>query len=488
MLKKNKWALLIGIDKYHESIGQLKYACADCRELKRILMSPPFDFPEDQILLLSDNQKPDLRPTFGNIQSYLGKWLALQREEDIVVVFFSGHGRLLDNGTILVPSDASSASLHTMGIPLKQVQESIERCKAGQKVLFMDACHSGAGKDVDVMKERTQEELSRGKGFYTISSCSSEEVSHEWHEKKHGVFTYYLTEALKGSVKPDADGKLIIDNVYNWVFSQVTKWAAQNKCAQTPMRFASGSGSISLIDVKVKSKNELEMNDDVQEPENLFFGLNSVADKYKVMVKQMRERASISLSWIGQTENVTQEDKENAKKAKYREQADRIAQKTAVLREKKQKQDERAEIIREIRDRRAEMVEAKREINYRWQPYINIGYVIILIFYSVLALYFLGFSLVNVFTKNHLLNWTVFFPAIDALLIFVAGFFTPLIALLAVGSAVMTFFVLRNGLELSYFFFWFSIVVPWLTTLLIFIATDETGIINYWDDMGLRLW
>ena len=242
----NKWAVLIGIDRYHESLGSLKCAGADCRALREALVAGPLAFPEDQVLLLDDTQDADRRPTFANIHSYLGSWLAAPKEDDLVFVYFAGHGRLADANTSLVPGDATLASLHTLGIPLRHVQDVLERCKAARKLLVLDACHSGAGRDVAVMTPGMQEALAQGSGFYTIASCGPDELSHEWEEKKLGVFSHFLTEALKGGCAPAADGRLTADSLYEWVHGNVVKWAAQHRCSQNPQRFAKGAGPLVL--------------------------------------------------------------------------------------------------------------------------------------------------------------------------------------------------------------------------------------------------
>ena len=242
----SKWAILIGIDKYHESLGSLKYAGADCRILRDTLVSGPLGFPEDQVLLLDDSAEPDRRPTFANIHSFLGSWLAAPKEDDLVFVYFAGHGRLVDGKNYLVPGDATLASIHTLGIPLRHIQDVLESCKARRKLLVLDACHSGAGRDVVAMPGGMAAALAVGTGFYTISSCGAEERSHEWDEVGHGVFSHFLTEALRGGCSPAADGRLTVDSVYEWVHDRVAKWAAQHRCAQTPQRFAQGAGTLVL--------------------------------------------------------------------------------------------------------------------------------------------------------------------------------------------------------------------------------------------------
>ena len=238
--------MLIGINGYHESLGSLKYSVNDCRRLAEVLTQGDDAFPADHVLVLADDEAAERKPTYANIHSWLASWLAQPDEADTVLVFFAGHGREMRGKCYLVPCDATLQTIHVTGIPVPYVQELLQRCKARQKVLILDACHSGAGRDVSVMAAPMMETLSAGKGIYTITSCDVNELSHEWDEKKQGVFSYYLAEALGGGCPPDARGRLTAGAVYGWVYEQVRGWAARHRCEQSPKVISESSGVVTL--------------------------------------------------------------------------------------------------------------------------------------------------------------------------------------------------------------------------------------------------
>ena len=240
----NRWAVLIGINGYHESLGPLKYSVNDCRRLAEVLTTGEDAFPADHVLVLADDEAAERKPTYANIHSWLASWLAQPDEDDTVLIFFAGHGREMEGKCYLVPGDATFQTIHVTGIPVPYVQELLQRCKARQKVLILDACHSGAGRDVATMAAPMMDTLSAGKGIYTMTSCDVNELSHEWDEKKQGVFSYYLAEALSGSCPPDAHGRTTAEAVYEWTFAEVQRWAREKRCKQTPRRIAEASGSI----------------------------------------------------------------------------------------------------------------------------------------------------------------------------------------------------------------------------------------------------
>lgn len=242
----DRWAMLIGIDGYHESLGRLKYSVNDCRRLAEVLTAGEDAFRADHVLVLADDEVDDRKPTYAHIHSWLASWLSQPDEDDTIIVFFAGHGREMDGKCYLVPADATLQTIHVTGIAVPYIQDLLNRCKARQKVLIVDACHSGAGRDVVTMGPSMLETLSASKGIYTLTACDVDELSHEWDEKKQGVFSYYLAEALSGTCPPDGRGHVTADGVYEWVFDRVRDWARTHRCSQAPKRVCDTTGAIIL--------------------------------------------------------------------------------------------------------------------------------------------------------------------------------------------------------------------------------------------------
>ena len=76
-----KYAILIGINGYHESLGQLKYSVNDCKRLASVLKTGDGAFPADNVLVLDDDQADDKKPTYTNIHSWLASWLSQPRRQ-----------------------------------------------------------------------------------------------------------------------------------------------------------------------------------------------------------------------------------------------------------------------------------------------------------------------------------------------------------------------------------------------------------------------
>ena len=242
----NRWAVLIGINGYHESLGPLNFCTNDAKLMQETLVSECCGFAPESIVLLTDDQPKDRLPTFGNIHSWLGTWLSRPEADDLVLVYFAGHGREANNQALLAPLDATLESLPVTGIPIQYISDLLERCKASQKVLILDACHSGAGRDVTTMTTGFRDALDTGKGLYTIASCDADQISYEWPEKGHGVFTHYLVEAICSGALPDSHGNVTLDSVYEWVRKGVWDWCGDRRVRQEPVRICRIRGQISV--------------------------------------------------------------------------------------------------------------------------------------------------------------------------------------------------------------------------------------------------
>jgi len=83
--------------------------------------------------------------------------------------------------------------------------------------------------------------ISSGKGRVIITASGANEVSTEKDDLKHGVFTYFLLEGLKGAADFDNDGIITVDEAYNYVSINVPMATNQ---AQHPVKKGSVEGQL----------------------------------------------------------------------------------------------------------------------------------------------------------------------------------------------------------------------------------------------------
>ena len=242
-----KWAVVVGCNAYDSSVGALKYAVRDARAFRDTLAGVPGGVPAENISLLVDDADPKHTPTRTHIIEQLTAWLKLaENPNDMVVFYFSGHGTTKDGATYLLPVDASMANPTLTGIPLSYVLTQLRDCRAKRKVVFLDACHSGAGRDLGAMSAATEQEIQDAEGLAILASCQREQKSYEWEAKQQGAFTYFLNEALRGQAERDGDGLIGLSEVNRYVDDAVKRWAASEGIEQRPRANLDVSGEIFL--------------------------------------------------------------------------------------------------------------------------------------------------------------------------------------------------------------------------------------------------
>lgn len=260
---KEAYAVVIGIGKYKDSgIPTLKYAVNDAISIYNILTDPKYgNFPKENVLLLLDEQA-----TLTEIKSAMGTYLARKAgKDDTVAIYFAGHGSpeldptgKADDGLekFIVPYDARKDDLFSYGLSMDDIRKIYERIKSKRVIFFIDSCYSGeAGgrtfsrTDVTArnitISDKFLEDLS-GEGRVIITASKPDELSLETYEFNHGIFTYYLAEGLKGKADLNKDGVVTVDELYTYVYEQVTKKARLLGANQHPLKKGTMVGEIPL--------------------------------------------------------------------------------------------------------------------------------------------------------------------------------------------------------------------------------------------------
>jgi len=142
--------------------------------------------------------------------------------------------------------DSNPNILGTTAFPMWELPTVLEKVIAAKKVVvFSDACHSG-GITTDLASTRGLSltksnpvnqyliNLNRAKeGFVVFTASDQNEVSQESPEFRHGVFTYYLLDGLKGAADTNNDRLVTINELMTYVEIQVKRYT---KGAQNPVR------------------------------------------------------------------------------------------------------------------------------------------------------------------------------------------------------------------------------------------------------------
>lgn len=212
------YALVIGIAAYKNlpSKLQLHYPERDAEAVYSVLISPEGgNFRAENVHRLIGAQA-----TLAAVRRELEEWLpGVAKENDRVVIYFAGHGFVYGGKPYLAPYDFESDRVAATGYPMDSLGAVIGgKIKAKWKVLFADACHSGA-----ITPEENQQInrrlLDLNRSLFALTASRDREQSFESPDwgGGHGIFTYYVVRGMEGSADENRDGIVTADELAEYV-------------------------------------------------------------------------------------------------------------------------------------------------------------------------------------------------------------------------------------------------------------------------------
>jgi len=234
------WAVLIGVEKYQRA-NPLRYTLNDVRELAKTLRRRGGVASEQMLELTDDAPDRELQPLRTSLMAELPKFLARPAPGDRLIVYFTGHGFSKNGRLFLAPLDCDPADPAATGIAVEWLREQIAACRAGFKLLILDACHAGSEKGEEEQPGVAAGDLVKPfdnlASVATLASSTADEKSQIWEDKHQSLFSYWLNQGLKGHADTDGDGAVDIDELNEYVHRCVTRTAkARFNRPQTPVR------------------------------------------------------------------------------------------------------------------------------------------------------------------------------------------------------------------------------------------------------------
>lgn len=211
----SKYAVIFGNQHYlSEDIYDVSYANRDAETFRNYCINI-LGVPSENIQLVLDG-------SIGQMNEALRKTsnIVEQIKDPKVYFYYAGHGwPSEDQEPLLIPTDISVNQLEN-AIKLNEVTKLFRRNTNTQMIAFVDACYASesfAKKTRSLVIEIKEPLVSGEQILFSAVSQNQEANSHE--ESKHGVFTYYLLEALK-----DKGGKITIEELDQRLRENVTKY------------------------------------------------------------------------------------------------------------------------------------------------------------------------------------------------------------------------------------------------------------------------
>lgn len=223
----NDIAIVIGVEKYQD-LPASDFSARDATLVKEYLAS--LGVRERNIELLLNE-----RATGTSIRKAVESWLPNRVKKDSrVFVYYSGHGapEPASGEAYVVPYDGDPNYLSTTGYSLKTLYEKLGALPAGEVVVVLDACFSGAGgRSVLAKGARPLVLIKEGPALASnmavLAATQGTQISTSSPEKGHGILTYYFLKAIK-------DGKRDLAEIYGTIRPLVEDEAKLLNVSQTP--------------------------------------------------------------------------------------------------------------------------------------------------------------------------------------------------------------------------------------------------------------
>ncbi len=217
----------IGIDQFKEPGHPLNWSVKDITDLALKLKQRNPDLLIDTLFNTS--------VTVANVQS-LRKYLADLREEDKVIIAYSGHGLLDQQGNYFLSTyDVNFESPAQNGLAYETIESLLDGIAPRRKLLLLDACHSGEVDKEEISKIEANKgsldsmgtkvksnikistskklgmtssfelmqnlfmNVSRGTGASVISAAGGMQYAQERADLRNGVFTYSIIDAFNNN-------------------------------------------------------------------------------------------------------------------------------------------------------------------------------------------------------------------------------------------------------------------------------------------------
>ena len=237
----NVYAVMIGVNTYQDPGLKLTYPVKDALALGKAIELTAGEFlgPEHVFMYhINSEVKPGsgyATPERDNIRRALYEIGQLAKPEDVVLIFFAGHGMmngLVDQKFTLLTAEATKDKI--VGISTADLQSWLSpdgphKMKANKMILIFDACNSGqASKELFTMmsynEDRTNrirqiEDLKEKSGLLIMAASAPNQNAYELPQFEQGLLTYCLLKTLKNN--PD-----VLDDEE---FLNVTKWFLESE-------------------------------------------------------------------------------------------------------------------------------------------------------------------------------------------------------------------------------------------------------------------
>lgn len=246
------YLVTIGINEYKNPKYNLNYAMPDADGVDKAVKDISSSLFSSVIRYSIRNDSA----VKENIIRTLNEIKAQAYEQDLLIVYYAGHGIVSDHSGgsefYLVMHDVTQLygkpeQLQQRALSATEIRQLTEQINAQKQLFLLDACQSGAALESAVAKRGVEEEraiaqLARSTGTFWITASGSTQYATEVESLGHGIFTYTMLEGLTGKADGNKDGKLTVRELSLYIEDQVPVLTEKHKgTAQYPTSYSFGN-------------------------------------------------------------------------------------------------------------------------------------------------------------------------------------------------------------------------------------------------------
>lgn len=166
------------------------------------------------------------------IASNIHRVLRRAGKDDLVVVYYSGHGKLNQSGQLyLAAYDTEVSELESSAVAVGRIRDFVEVSQSRQLVIILDCCYSGAIAKIfskSSVDDQIKIEANKGRGMYVMTASTGIQTALEKEADQYSVFTKHLIAGIEtGEADTNSNGVITIEDLYNYLYPRVCEESHQ---------------------------------------------------------------------------------------------------------------------------------------------------------------------------------------------------------------------------------------------------------------------
>lgn len=262
---ENYLGIIVAVEQYHDNshLKNVAFAKNDATEFLNSLINLGCDKTKFEILLDNHATKTSITEKLNQVSTYANS-------TDVIIFYYAGHGFYYNGKNLISSVDTYLNALESTALNLYNLLGILDKSKSNKVMVFLDCCHSGIefteterSPITDFNADDLKNEYRHAEHLTVFASCKSDEKSQTDIKRNHGVWSYFLIDALKGKPKHIYEGSILFsDQLQKYLLKETfhrVKSITDEKKNQTPIKYGKETAERFIVADLSKLFTEEEM-------------------------------------------------------------------------------------------------------------------------------------------------------------------------------------------------------------------------------------